>query len=443
MQCCTAIRLNYEPKATPSLFSPDQTLTMNNRALWPTVLVASLGYFVDIFDLQLFNIVSQASLKGIGITDAAQLAEYDYTLFLWQMSGMLIGGLVWGILGDIKGRRKILMGSILIYSLANIANAFVTDIHWYAIVRLIAGIGLAGELGAAITLVNEILKKESRGYGTMVIVTMGALGAVAAVYINKMNLAMFGFAQWQVMYIIGGLLGLLLLTLRAGTHESHMFDDVKNKQVSKGNFFMLFASRKRAVRYLACIALGLPVWFCVGVLVKFSAKFAALGGVTDGTFEVGQAIVFTYLGLSAGDLMSSYLSQLFKSRKRIVIAYLITCVAVILVFLLGRGYSVSFYYFLCFMIGAATGYWALFVTIASETFGTNIRATVTTTVPNFVRGATVPIVLSFKAISPGMGEMNAALVVGGLCMLLSILALFVLPETFGRDLHFVEEENAH
>jgi MFS family permease len=359
------------------------------------------------------------------------------------MSGMLIGGLVWGILGDIKGRRKILMGSILIYSLANIANAFVTDIHWYAIVRLIAGIGLAGELGAAITLVNEILKKESRGYGTMVIVTMGALGAVAAVYINKMNLAMFGLAQWQIMYIIGGLLGLLLLTLRAGTHESQMFDEVKNKGVSKGNFFMLFANRKRAVRYLACIALGLPVWFCVGVLVKFSGKFASLGAATGGTFEVGQAIVFTYLGLSAGDMMSSYLSQLFKRRKGIVIAYLVSCLAVILIFLLGRGYSVSFYYFLCFLIGAATGYWALFVTIASETFGTNIRATVTTTVPNFVRGATVPIVLSFKGLSGSMGEVNAALLVGGICMLLSFLAIVVLPETFGRDLHFVEEENVH
>jgi MFS family permease len=416
-----------------------QTTSMNNRALWPTVLVASLGYFVDIFDLQLFNIVSQASLKGIGITDPAQLAEYDYTLFLWQMTGMLIGGLVWGILGDIKGRRNILMGSILIYSLANIANAFVPDIHTYAIVRLIAGIGLAGELGAAITLVNEILKKENRGYGTMVIVTMGSLGSVAAVYINKWDLAMFGLAQWQVLYIIGGLLGLLLLTLRAGTHESHMFDDVKQQQVSKGNFFMLFATRQRAVRYLACIAMGLPVWFCVGVLTKFSAKFAQLGGATGGTFEVGQAIVFTYLGLSAGDLVSSYLSQLFKSRKRIVLGYLIACIAIVLLFLLGRGFSVSFYYFLCFLIGAGTGYWALFVTIASETFGTNIRATVTTTVPNFVRGATVPIVLSFKSLSGSMGEVNAALIVGGICLALSFLSLLALPETFGKDLRFVEE----
>jgi len=416
---------------------------MNNRALWPTILVASLGYFVDIFDLQLFNIVSRASLNGMGVTDASMLAELDYTLFLWQMSGMLVGGLIWGILGDIKGRRNILLGSILIYSIANIANAFVTDMNQYAAIRFIAGIGLAGELGAAITLVNEILKKEKRGYGTMVIVTMGALGAVAAAYLNQLELSIMGLAHWQVMYIIGGLLGLLLLTLRAGTHESQMFDEVKDKKVSKGNFFMLFSNRKRAIRYLACIAMGLPVWYCVGVLVKFSEKFAANGQAVGGPFEIGQAIVFTYFGLSFGDLMSSYLSQLFKNRKKIVLFYLIGCIGVVLTFLLGRGFSVSFYYFLCFLIGTATGYWALFVTIASETFGTNIRATVTTTVPNFVRGATVPIVLSFKWMAESMGDTNAALLIGAICLTLSLLSLLALPETFGRDLQFVEEENQH
>jgi MFS family permease len=420
-----------------------QTITMNNRALWPTILVASLGYFVDIFDLQLFNIVSKASLKGMGVTDPTMLAELDYTLFLWQMSGMLVGGLVWGILGDIKGRRNILLGSILIYSIANIANAFVTDMNQYAAIRFIAGIGLAGELGAAITLVNEILKKEKRGYGTMVIVTMGALGAVAAAYLNQLELSIMGLAHWQVMYIIGGLLGLLLLTLRAGTHESQMFDEVKDKKVSKGNFFMLFSNRKRAIRYLACIAMGLPVWYCIGILVKFSEKFAANGQAVGGPFEIGQAIVFTYFGLSFGDLMSSYLSQLFKNRKKIVLVYLIGCIGVVLTFLLGRGFSVSFYYFLCFLIGAATGYWALFVTIASETFGTNIRATVTTTVPNFVRGATVPIVLSFKWMAGTIGDTNAALLIGAICLTLSLLSLLALPETFGRDLHFVEEENPH
>jgi putative MFS transporter len=416
-----------------------QTSSMNNRALWPTVLVASLGYFVDIFDLQLFNLVSRESLSAIGITDSRLIAEYDYTLFLWQMSGMIIGGILWGVLGDKRGRKKILIGSILLYSLANIANAFVTSIEQYQIIRLLAGIGLAGELGAAITLINEILKKEKRGYGTMVIVTMGALGAVAAAYLNKINLSTAGLAHWQIMYIVGGTLGLLLLTLRTGTSESQMFDELQKSEVTKGDFKLIFRKRKRAIQYLSCIALGLPVWFAVGVLVKFSASFAQLKNIYGAPFELGHAIVYTYLGLSFGDLMSSYLSQLFKNRKKVIIGYLLFSTGVIYSFLLLRDFSVEMFYFLCFLIGTATGYWALFVTVASETFGTNIRATVTTTVPNFVRGATVPIVLSFKALSTSMGDVHAAMIIGGICLALSFLSLLALPETFGKDLRFVEE----
>jgi putative MFS transporter len=351
----------------------------------------------------------------------------------------LVGGMVWGILGDIKGRKQILLGSILIYSLANIANAFVTDLTTYAVVRFIAGIGLAGELGAAITLVNEIMKKETRGYGTMVIVTMGALGAVAAAYLNRLDMAWTGLAQWQVMYIIGGALGLLLLTLRAGTFESGMFDEMKTTSVRKGDFRMLFSDRKRSLRYLACILMGLPVWFCLGVLIKFSETFATIQGTNDRVFEVSQAIVFAYLGLSVGDFLSSYLSQFFRNRRMVVLASLGGCVGVVALFLFGRGFSVDTRYFLCFLIGVATGYWALFVTIASETFGTNIRATVTTTVPNFVRGATVPIVLAFKALAGSTGDVAAAAIVGGVCLLLALLSLLLLPETFGRDLQFVEE----
>lgn len=410
-----------------------------NKSVWLTIIVASLGYFVDIFDLQLFNIVSKSSISGIGITDKEMIDKYDYTLFLWQMTGMLVGGLLWGIIGDTKGRKNILFGSILMYSLANIANAFVMDMTSYSVIRFVAGLGLAGELGAAITLVNEIMHKDKRGYGTMVIVTMGALGAVAAVYISKLQLQWFGLQTWQVMYIIGGILGLLLLALRMGTFESGMFDDVKKLAVKKGNFFMLFNNVTRMKRYLASIALGLPVWFGIGVLIKFSDKFAITNGVVGGEIQVPQAIVYAYLGLSFGDLLSGYLSQLFRNRKKVVLFYLLINVAVVLTFLFAKGLSVNSYYFLCFLIGAATGYWALFVTIASETFGTNIRATVTTTVPNFVRGALVPIMLSFKSLEPGMGNIAAALLIGVICMALSLLSLFVLPESFGKDLNFIEE----
>lgn len=405
-----------------------------------TVLVAALGYFVDIYDLQLFNIVSRDSLRGIGITDHALIERMDYQLFLWQMGGMLFGGLLWGILGDKKGRKSILFGSILLYSLANLANAFVVNTDQYCAVRFLAGLGLAGELGAAITLVSEVMHKEKRGYGTMLIVTMGALGAVAAALVSKNPVSIGGLANWQMAYIIGGSLGLLLLALRVSTFESGMFDEVKKSNVSKGNFFMLFHKRERMMRYLACIALGLPVWFCVGILIKFSEKFAADHSITGEPVQVGFVIVCAYMGLSFGDLLSGLFSQIFRSRKKVVFAYLICTMILLYIFLHSEGYSSSVFYFLTFLVGSVTGYWALFVSIASEQFGTNIRATVTTTVPNFVRGAVIPITLSYKALEADYGNTNAAWIVGGICMLLAFAALYYLPETFGKDLNFIEEE---
>jgi MFS transporter, putative metabolite:H+ symporter len=402
------------------------------------VLVAALGYFVDIYDLQLFNVVSKESLRGIAITDPLVVDRYDYLLFLWQMCGMLVGGLLWGILGDQKGRMSVLFGSILIYSLANIANAFVVDLTQYSIVRFIAGVGLAGELGAAITLVSEIMHRESRGYGTLIVVTMGALGAVAAALISNNPFVVLGLQPWQVAYIIGGVLGLILLFLRVSTYESGMFEHMKhNNQIKKGNFLMLFSDKKRFRKYLACILIGLPVWFCIGILIKFSDKFAAIVNVV-GEVKVGYAIMYAYLGLSVGDLISGLLSQLLKSRKKVVIAYLLFTVVLILVFLFAKGLTANSYYFLCFLIGCATGYWALFVTIASEQFGTNIRATVTTTVPNFVRGAVVPIILGFKTLEGSMGSVSSALIVGGICIVLALISIVSLKETFSKDLDYIE-----
>jgi len=402
------------------------------------VIVAALGYFVDIYDLQLFNVVSKSSIRGIGITDPAIVDRYDYLLFLWQMSGMLVGGLLWGILGDQKGRKSVLFGSILLYSLANVANAFVTDLTQYSAIRFIAGVGLAGELGAAITLVSEIMHREHRGYGTMLIVTMGALGAVAAALISNNPFHFFGLQPWQIAYLIGGCLGLLLLFLRVGTYESGMFDQLKaKKNVSKGNFFMLFTNGKRFRRYLACILIGLPVWYCIGILIKFSEKFAGLIGVV-GEVKVGFAIMYAYIGLSVGDLLSGLLSQLFRSRKKIVMAYLFGTIVLVAIFLFTKNMTASTFYFMCFLLGCATGYWALFVTIASEQFGTNIRATVTTTVPNFVRGAVVPITLGFKTLEISMGSVNSALVVGVICIGLAIVATLSIRETFSKDLDYLE-----
>ena len=402
------------------------------------VLVAALGYFVDIFDLQLFNVVSKASLRGIGITDPEVIDRYDYLLFLWQMGGMLLGGLLWGILGDRKGRKSVLFGSIILYSISNIANAFVVNLDQYILVRFMAGLGLAGELGAAITLVSEIMHKEHRGYGTMLIVTMGALGAVAAGMISHNTHVILGLEPWQFAYVTGGVLGLLLLTLRVGTYESGMFDQMKKRdEIRKGDFLSLFRNRQRLMRYLACIMIGLPVWYCIGILIKFAPVFAQITGVV-GKIDMGYVIMYTYIGLSAGDLLSGLLSQVLRSRRKVVFAYLLLTAVLVVYFLFNRGLSVGSFYFLSFLVGCATGYWALFVSIAAEQFGTNIRATVTTTVPNFVRGAVIPITLSFKALEGSVGSVNGALIIGVVCIGLALIATWSIEETFSKELDYHE-----
>ena len=399
------------------------------------IIVAALGYFVDIYDLQLFNLVSKTSLKGIGITDLSLVDYWDVRLFNVQMIGMLVGGIIWGIMGDLKGRKSILFGSILLYSAANILNGFVDNTTQYQVVRFFAGLGLAGELGAAITLVAEIMSKEHRGYGTMLIVSVGALGAVAAFFITS-------HVDWRVSYYIGGGLGLALLLLRFGTFESTMFDEVKQQNVARGQFLSLFSDRKRFLKYVYCILIGIPVWYCIGVLMKFSERFAKEWGIEMTPEEAIQvrrtAIMLSYIGLCVGDLLSGYLSQVFKSRKKIVMGYLIATVVLALVYLNMKSSSLTLFHIMCFLLGCATGYWALFVTIASEQFGTNIRATVTTTVPNFVRGLVVPLTLSFAGLSVSVGNIQSAMVVGAVSIGIAMIATLSIKETFGKDLNYME-----
>jgi putative MFS transporter len=417
-----------------------------DKILNATVIIAGLGYFVDIYDLQLFNIIGKESImspRGLNITDPKLATDlFDNNLFYWQMAGMLIGGLIWGIIGDLKGRRSILFGSILLYSIANIANAFVDTIPQYQFIRLIAGIGLAGELGAAITLVSEIMTKENRGYGTMIIVTLGALGAVFAAFVKKFSgqFNILGLENWQVAYIIGGLMGLLLLLLRFGTFESGLFEKSKLNNSSKGNFFLLFKDRQTVLKYIYCILVGLPVWFVIGTLVKLSGRFSDQIGIIDGKIDPAYCIMFCYIGLSAGDLFCGWLSQIFKTRKKVVLGYLLANIVVILSFLFIKRLSLSQFYFLIFLLGCCTGYWALFVTIASEQFGTNIRATATTTVPNFVRGAVIPIGMSFFfLLNTCQYSLNTcAIIVGACCFALAIFSILQLEETFGKDLDYEE-----
>lgn len=428
------------------------TKTTAERQVFLIVLVAALGYFVDIYDLLLFGVERTSSLNEIlpnqypGITTVwlAKLnAAFGKELLNWQMGGMLIGGIFWGVLGDKKGRLSVLFGSILVYSLANIANGFVQNTDQYAWLRLISGFGLAGELGAGITLVSESMSKERRGIGTMIVATVGVFGAVVAGFMGDI------IENWRNSFFIGGAMGLVLLVMRIGVYESGMFNHIKQENISRGNFFQLFSTWERIRKYLSIIFVTVPVWFVMGTLVLFSPEYGHLLGVPDtmlpdGTFvpaiSAGRSIMWAYAGITVGDIASGLLSHLIRSRKKALLFFLLLTILGIALYFTVAGNSVFAFYSVVAFIGFATGYWAVFMSTASELFGTNIRATATTTAPNFVRAST--ILISFvlaQAILIFDDKITGTIVTGSLIMIIAFIALWRLPETFGKDLDYIEK----
>lgn len=394
-----------------------------------SILLAALGYFVDIYDLILFSILRIKSLKAIGVAPDDLLSQGVLVLNA-QMAGMLAGGILWGILGDKKGRLSVLYGSIILYSLANIANGFVQDVPTYAILRFIAGIGLAGELGAGITLVSEIMPKETRGYGTMIVATVGILGAVMASLVGDLF-------DWRTAYFIGGGMGIALLLLRLTVYESGMFDALKTRNVKRGSFSIIFKSWSSAWKYICCVLIGVPLWFVVGILITFSPELGKALGMTIAP-DPGKAVMFAYIGLALGDCVSGTLSQFLGSRKKVTYAFMGIMAVFIATYLLNTGASLGIFYANCLALGFAAGYWAIFVTIAAEQFGTNVRSTVTTTVPNFVRGSVVPVSYAFSQLKAHVGLINSAWLIAVICLCLAVFALSCLKETHGKDLDYTE-----
>lgn len=395
------------------------------------VVVAALGYLVDIYDLILFSVVRIPSLRAIGV-EPESIDLVGQKLLNWQMTGMLVGGVLWGILGDKRGRLSVLFGSILLYSIANIANGFVSDVDTYAWLRFIAGVGLAGELGAGITLVTELLDARTRGWATTLVAGVGICGAMLAVGVSKI-------AEWNVAYWIGGGLGLGLLVLRVGVLESGMFSRLRERaEVSRGNFLALFASASRVRRYLGIVLVGVPIWYAIGILVSFCNAIGAAMGMTE-IPEPPIAVFFAYLGLAIGDFASGWLSQLAQSRRRALLTFVvINALAVVYYFTIGR-LSTTLFYAGCLLLGVANGYWAVFVTVAAEQFGTNLRATAATTAPNFVRGSLVPVSLAYLALDAALDHKPlAAAIVGAIVIAASAIALLGIEETYGKDLDFVE-----
>lgn len=404
------------------------------------ILVAALGYFVDIYDLVLFGMERVASLQEILLPTHPDKAERDAlvasigsSLLSYQMIGMLVGGIFWGILGDKKGRLSVLFGSILVYSLANIANGMVNDTFWYAILRFVSGFGLAGELGAGVTLVSESMKKEDRGIGTTVVASVGLFGAVVA------GLTTLGINNWRMSYYIGGGMGLLLLFLRIGVFESGMFSHVKSdKTIKKGNFFYLFSHPKLLLKYLNIILIAIPVWFVMFFLVQFAPEMSRELGLVDGPKEGKIPIMVAYIGITIGDVVSGLWSQKIRSRKKVLFYFITLTLIASVVYYLFAATSVLVFYTIVFCAGFGTGYWAVFMSSASELFGTNIRATVTTTAPNFVRGSVTLMALAHASLKPSVGYINSSLIIGSIVFILAYFACYKLEETFAKDLNYTE-----
>lgn len=404
------------------------------------VVVAALGYFVDIYDLLLFTIVREPSLAGIGVvlTDSAQVIAASTKIINWQMVGLLIGGVLWGTIGDKKGRLSVLFGSIALYSVANFATGFVQTVDQYAWARFIAGIGLAGELGAGITLVSELLPKEKRGVGTSLVAGIGLFGAVFAYFVYKLT------NDWRLCYMIGGGLGIGLLLLRISVTESGMFHSLKAQVgIQKGNFLMFFNNRKRFTKYLLAILIGLPTWYVIGILVNLSNRFAgALYG--ENKIDSGRAIMFAYVGIAIGDILIGLVSQYFKSRKKALLTFYLLCLACLVFFYSGFNNNDTSMYFVCGMLGFSTGFWAIFITMGAEQFGTNLRATAATTIPNMVRGALPLMNLMFLNLfqqSWKWSLIQSGIITGVIVMAITFIAFYFTEETFHKDLDFIEKHS--
>jgi MFS family permease len=396
------------------------------------VIVAALGYFVDIYDLLLFSITRVESLTSLGLSEQQRLSQGE-SIIMWQMFGLLIGGIIWGVMGDKKGRLSVLFGSIILYSLANIANGFIQTADQFKLVRFIAGIGLAGELGAGITLVSELTPKNKRGIATSLVAGIGLTGAVVA-FVMKQNF------DWRTCYFIGGGLGMLLLLLRISVFESGMFNDLKKTNVQRGNFFMLFNTKERLKKYVCSILIGLPTWFVIGVLVSFSSEFGKQMGIVE-KIDPGKAIMYAYAAISIGDVLIGFISQKFKSRKKaLYLFYFITAIFMVLFFTTQWNGSANRMYWICAGLGFGTGFWAIFVTMGAEQFGTNIRATAATTIPNMVRGMlTIMILPMFKLFRGVTDYVTGGWITAIIIMLVTVLAAIFTEETFHKDLNYVED----
>lgn len=403
---------------------------MKKSAVILAIVASALGFFVDLYDIIIVSIVRKPSLLAVGVPES-DLLEKGVLLLNVQMVGMLLGGFLWGILGDKRGRLSVLFGSIVLYSAATFANAYATSFEVFLLLRFLAGVGLSGELGAGITLVSEQMPAGKRGLGPAIIGSFGMLGAIAGAYVG-------GHYAWQFTYQLGGIMGFALLVLRLGVLESGLYEGLKEKTALRGNLSIIFSQKRHWLRYLAVILMGFPGWFINGVVMTFTPEIAKSMGMAELPSVSGVFTAF-FIGFTFGDFSCGLLSQWLQSRKKAILTYISSFTLLLVLYFLVAHRSVNLYYAIFLLMGVSVGYTIVLLTNAAEMFGTNIRSTVTTSSLNLLRASVIPQSLLFSALVPSLGAAKAAMVTGVCSIALAFFGYLQLEETFHKDLNYVDE----
>ena len=393
-----------------------------------TVLVVALGYFIDAYDLLIFSAVRKVSLMDLGVAETDTL-NIGISLLNFQLIGLMIGGVLWGILADKFGRKTILFSSILIYSISNIANSYISSVDMYYWLRFIAGIGLAGELGVGISLITENIAKERRTVSTTVVSFFGMLGAATGGWLGSVF-------HWQTCFLIGGFAGFLLLLLRLNVEESHMYLGIKDSKVKKGNILLILKNPKSLITYFFCTLAGSSSFLFIGMFIQSTPEF---GKIFNISVTAGVALVWYYVGASISEVIAGILSKLLKERKApIYIFYAISLLAIV-IFCVHTPSSPRIYYIHCSLLGFGLGWWSMLITLSAELFGVNTRATAATSIPTFARAWNIPFTSVFKNNIPKLGILNSAFAVGVIVIALAIISATTIKETFENEANFIEE----
>jgi MFS transporter, putative metabolite:H+ symporter len=388
-----------------------------------SLFLIGCGYFIDIFDLVLFSTLRISSFEELKITDPTY---WTVVFFNLQMTGILVGGIFWGKMADIKGRSWSFMGTILVFSIANIINGLTSSLTVYGICRFIAGFGLAGEMGSGIALICEKVPDEKRSLYLGFVSSLGCIGAVLSGWLGDI-------VYWRYLFIGSGFAGILLTLLRKNLLEPDLFRKTATLNIPRGQWKTLFQSPPDLIRFILLIFLGIPMWYIIGILWSFSTEMTSTIGLN--IFTSGQAILWGYVGVWMGDMLMPFVSQFLKSRIFTIQICLIMMLLGVIYLFQFQPHSLLSFQLTHIFLGFTIGYWAVYATLCGESFGTNIRALTSTSLPSLIRFSSIPMMIIYQ-YGRDENELNIALGMGLTVLCISMITTYFIKDTFQKDIDF-------